>query len=60
VSGTVGILVGSAVTELTGTQILGNQVSNEHFGIWTMLVQSPASLTAANHFINVQIPVHQQ
>lgn len=60
VSGTIGILVASAVTELTGTQIVGNQISNEHFGIWTMKVQSPASLAAANQFIHVVIPVHQQ
>lgn len=58
VSGTIGLLVASAVTQLTGIQITGNQISNVHFGIWTMNVAVPATtLSTTNRFSNVQIPV---
>jgi nitrous oxidase accessory protein NosD len=61
VSGTIGILVASAVVKLTGIQIVGNQISNVHSGIWTMNVPTPpVSLALTNSFFNVQIPVHQQ
>jgi hypothetical protein len=56
VTGTVGILVGSA-TPLTGTVIAGNEISNTHFGIWTMDV--PTIRRAANRFRHVAVPLAQ-
>jgi hypothetical protein len=66
-SGTVDILVATIQnppngppTTITGTQIIGNQLSNAEYGIWTQNVQSPPTLQAANSYINIHIPVHQQ
>lgn len=48
VSGTVGILLWSAVTPLSGTSLAGNTVSDDHYGIWTKNV--PAIAKSANTF----------
>jgi hypothetical protein len=48
VSGTVGILLWSAVTPLTGTSVTGNTLSDDHYGIWTKNV--PAIAKSANTF----------
>lgn len=57
VTSTVGILVASADTALTGTEIGGNSVSNVHYGIWTENV--PAIAPTANTFTNVTVPLTQ-
>jgi parallel beta-helix repeat protein len=48
VSGTVGILLWSAVTPLSGTSVSGNTLSDDHFGIWTKNV--PPIAKSANTF----------
>jgi hypothetical protein len=57
VTGTVGILVASAVSPLSGIEIAGNTISDVHYGIWTKNVP-PISLTA-NTFTNVAVPLMQ-
>lgn len=55
---TVGILVGSDVTRLTGIVITGNTISNCHYGI---LARNDANKVNKhkNTFHNVAVPVHQ-
>jgi parallel beta-helix repeat protein len=55
--GTNGILIGSAVTMLTGIVVKGNTISNTQFGIYTKNV--PAISTKSNKFIKVAVPVKQ-
>ena len=45
---TVGIVVWSAVTPLTGTSIVGNHISHDYYGIWTKNV--PTFALSANTF----------
>jgi parallel beta-helix repeat protein len=55
VSGTVGILLWSAVTHLSGTSVSGNTLSDDHFGIWTKNV--PPTAKSANTFSST-VTVH--
>lgn len=57
VTHTVGILVASAVSELSGTVIAGNRISDEYYGIWTKNV--PAISASSNTFTNVTDPLTQ-
>jgi nitrous oxidase accessory protein NosD len=57
VSGTVGILLFSAVTPLEGTVVKGNQISKVKYGIWTKNV--PPIALGANTFSEVEIPLTQ-
>ncbi len=54
---TTGLLI-AAATPLTGTVILGNQISDVYYGIWTQNV--PLISPTANHFTNVTVPIFQQ
>jgi len=56
-SGTVGILVGSGVTKLSGIVITGNKISNVHYGIYTK--NAPKVNNRANKFTNVAVPINQ-
>jgi nitrous oxidase accessory protein NosD len=58
VTQTTGILLFSAVTPLKGIVVRGNDVRDVHFGIWTQHV--PPIPAGANHFANVDVPLHQQ
>jgi parallel beta-helix repeat protein len=55
---TVGILVWSWIDRLTGTQISGNHISNNFFGIWTEHV--PHLNPSTNTYHNVRVPVRQR
>jgi hypothetical protein len=55
---TVGIIIASAATPLTGTVVKGNHISHEYYGIWTMNV--PTIKKKANHFKHVVVDVFQQ
>jgi parallel beta-helix repeat protein len=56
---TVGITVWSAATPLSGTVITGNQISSDHYGIWTQHV--PKIAKSANTFAStVTVPVFQK
>lgn len=55
---TVGILVWSAKTQITSVQISGNQISDDHFGIWTE--HAPRISAAANSYQRVTVPLRQQ
>jgi parallel beta-helix repeat protein len=58
-SNTTGIIVANAVPgTLTSITIENNVIANDHFGIWTL--NAPAISAAANHFVNVQVPIIQQ
>jgi parallel beta-helix repeat protein len=59
VSGTTGIIVASAVVPLNNVQIVGNQIRNVHFGIWTLNVRPTTQLARTNQFTNVDVPVSQ-
>jgi nitrous oxidase accessory protein NosD len=57
VTNTVGILVASAVSPLSGTVIAGNTISDTHYGIWTKNV--PPMSSSANTFHDVAVPLTQ-
>jgi nitrous oxidase accessory protein NosD len=54
---TVGILVGSNVTKLSGIVIKGNTISHTHYGIFTKNV--PPIAKKANTFQHVAVPLKQ-
>lgn len=59
VTKTVGIVVWSAVTKLTGILISGNHLGNEYYGIWTQ--NAPKVARSANTFgKGVTVPVYQK
>jgi parallel beta-helix repeat protein len=59
INGTVGIIVFSAVSPLTGTVIAGNHIRHVTFGIWTQNV--PAIRRSANTFgAGVTTPIFQK
>lgn len=59
ITNTVGIIVYSAVTPLSGTVITGNNLGNEYYGIWTENV--PTLSQSANNFgSGVTIDVSQR
>lgn len=55
---TVGIVIASAATPLTGTVVKGNHISHDYYGIWTMNV--PSIKKGSNHFKHVVVDVYQQ
>jgi nitrous oxidase accessory protein NosD len=57
VTQTAGILVASAVTPLSGTEIAGNRISDEYYGVWTKNV--PAMSASANSYTGVTVPLAQ-
>jgi len=57
VTSTVGILVASAVTPLSGIEIAGNTISDTHYGIWTKGVSTIAP--SANTFNGVTVDLTQ-
>jgi nitrous oxidase accessory protein NosD len=57
---TTGILVATAVLPVTGVQIVGNQISNVHFGIFTQKVTTTTPLQKTNSFFHVDVSVHEQ
>ena len=58
VTHTVGILVWSWVTPLTGTVVSGNHVAHDYFGVWTQNV--PAIKRSANTYSHVRVPLFQR
>jgi hypothetical protein len=58
ITNTVGIVIASAATPLTGTVVKGNHISHDFYGIWTMNV--PTIKKRANHFKHIVVDVHQQ
>jgi parallel beta-helix repeat protein len=54
---TVGILIGSGFTKLSGIVVTGNVISNTHYGIFTK--NAPTISPTANTFHNVAVPLQQ-
>ncbi len=54
---TAGILVWSAFTRVTGLQVSGNRISDDHFGIWTE--HATKLRRGANVYRHVRVPLSQ-
>lgn len=58
VTHTVGILVWSFQTGLTGTKIFDNHISHDYYGVWTQMV--PPMKASANSYRHVRVPLTQR